>query len=244
MFTKTFSFWRRLVGRPAAEPVAAATAGTATQDDRRLWVRYTADLDGTVQLADGSDQTKRPAKVRDLSLGGANLILDHALQAGQIIRLEMPAGDDEVRTLLACIVRVQPEGPGEWSLGCVFSRELSQDDLETFGAQRVKHDPADQRTWVRFSCDLQAKFQRIGDPEAVTHTARVLNISASGIGFLADQPLDAGSLLNLDLCDKAGQLVRSILGCVVHTTLRANGEQAVGCNFIRQLTEEELHSLL
>jgi hypothetical protein len=38
--------------------------------------------------------------------------------------------------------------------------------------------------------------------------------------------------------------VRSILACIVHTTVRAGGELAAGCNFIRELGEEELNALL
>lgn len=245
MFTKTFSFWQRLVGTapaptPAAEPTREAAA--ATHDDRRLWVRYAANMPAKVEAADAT--IRGSAVVRDLSLGGANLLVEQPFQTGQLVSIELPACDDDVRTVLACVVRVAPEGPKRWSLGCVFSRELSADELERFGASRVKHDPADARTWVRFCTELRAEYQVVGDPENVTHPARVLNISASGVGLEVDAALEAGGLLNVDLLDRAGHPVRSILACVVHTTRRAGGALAVGCNFIRELTEDELEALL
>ena len=65
------------------------------------------------------------AKVRDLSLGGANLLVDRPFEAGQMLSVELPANKGDVRTVLACVVRVIPQEDGHWSLGCVFSRELN-----------------------------------------------------------------------------------------------------------------------
>lgn len=245
MFAKTFSFWQRLVGTaptPSSDVTPAGDTATATHDDRRLWVRYTANLPAKVEAADAT--ISGSAVVRDLSLGGANLLVEQPFQAGQLVSIALPASDDDACTVLACVVRVAPEGAGRWSLGCVFARELSADDLERFGASRVKHDAADQRTWVRFRTELRAEYQVVGDPENATHPACVLNISASGVGLEIESALEAGSLLNVDLLDRQGRPVRSILACAVHTTRRAGGALAVGCNFIRELTEDELEALL
>jgi hypothetical protein len=238
MFEKTFSFWRRLVG------TAPASQAAPPQDDRRLWIRYAADLQGNIQLAEKQGSAKILAKIRDLSLGGANLLVDRPLQAGQMLSLELPAYKDEIRTVLACVVRVLPQNDGKWSLGCVFSRELNHEDLGSFGAQKVQASEDDNRTWVRFFCALKASYRKVGDPAEQSQSAQVLNISANGIGLSVQPTLEAGALLNVDLHDKSGRMVRTILACVVHTTLRAGGDYAVGCNFIRELSEEELQSLL
>jgi hypothetical protein len=244
MFERTFTFWRRLVGIPS-EPahVSSAESATATQEDRRLWVRYAADADARIQLADQPGSEMVAVKVRDMSQGGANLIADKPIQAGQILSLEMPFDDGEVYTILACVVRANPEN-GQWSLGCVFSRELSHEDLSHFGAEKVKHNPEDQRTWVRYDSTLRACYQPIGQAEGPHAEAQVLNISASGIGLLMREPSVAGTLINLELLDRNGQSLRTILACIVHTTSRANGEYAAGCNFIRELSEQELQALL
>jgi hypothetical protein len=241
MFERTFSFWRHLLGK-TEQPGDAG--GTAVAEDRRLWVRYEADLEARVQLAQESHSERVSARVCDISIGGANLITDVAFQAGQILSIELPVVDDEQQVVLACVVRVLPQRDGTWSLGCVFSRELSVQDLEKVGAQKAKPAPGDQRSWVRFDTTTTATFQRIGEENGQSHSAQVLNVSASGVGLLLREPIEPGGLINLSLQGKHGQPVRSILACVVHTTVRAGGELAVGCNFIRELGEDELQVLL
>lgn len=242
MFERTFSFWRRLVGRPVETAPAGAVA-TSVQDERRLWVRYAAEGNACIQLADQPDSKKITVKIRDLSQGGASLEADEPIAPGQILSLQMPFDDGEMYTILACVVRAVPEN-GQWSLGCVFSRELSNEDLAHFGAKKVKHHPEDKRTWVRYDSNLRARFQRIGRTDEPHFDAQVLNISASGIGLLTREAAAAGSLINLELFDRNGHQLRTILACIIHTTTRTNGEHAVGCNFIRELTEDELKALL
>jgi hypothetical protein len=237
MFEKTFSFWRRLVGH-------APTPTAPDQQDRRLWVRFAADFPGNVQLAGAGGGDRILARVRDLSIGGVNLEIDRRLPLGQMLTLELAGANDEIRSVLACVVRTTAESDGKWSLGCVFSRELTEDDLERFGAQKTQPTSHDKRTWVRYECDVQAAYRKVGDPLALAHPAKVLNISANGIGLSVHPSLNAGALLNVDLRDRTGRMVRTILACVVHTTERAGGEFAVGCNFIRELREDELESLL
>jgi hypothetical protein len=242
MFERTFSFWRRLIGTSQRD---ADGGGTAVQEDRRLWVRYQADLEARVQLAQQDQAERVSAQVRDISIGGANLITERAFQAGQILSLELPAAvDDELQIVLACVVRAVPYRDGGWSLGCVFARELSAQDLEKVGAQKTKQTPGDLRTWTRYDCGTTATYQRIGEENGEAHAAQVLNISASGVGLLLNESAEPGCLINLSLQGKHGQPVRSILACIVHTTVRAGGELAVGCNFIRELGEDELSALI
>jgi hypothetical protein len=242
MFERTFSFWRRLIG---TSPRDTDNGGTVVEEDRRLWVRYQADLETRLRLAHQDQAERVSARVRDISIGGANLITDRAFQPGQILSLELPAVlHDELQIVLACVVRVVPHRNGTWSLGCVFARELSAQDLETVGAKKAKPNPGDQRTWRRFDCVTTATYERIGEENGHAHAAQVLNISASGVGLLLDEPAEPGSLINLTLKGRHGEPVRSILACIVHTTVRAGGELAVGCNFIRELSEDELSALI
>jgi hypothetical protein len=241
MLQETFSFWRRLVG-VAPAPVSVVPA---PQDERRLWVRYAAELQGNLQLAQEQDAGSILANVRDLSVGGANLQLDRRLDLGQMVTLELPSDQDETTIVLACVVRATPNPDKTWSIGCVFSRELSPEDLHRFGARKQPAADSDQRTWVRFACFLQAAYRRVNDPaNPLPCPAQILNISANGIGLSVEPSLKAGTLLNVDLLDKQGKYVRTLLACVVHTTRRSGGDYAIGCNFIRVLSEAELHSLL
>ena len=241
MFERTASLWRRLVGANPGQQTSGGTA-TAVHEDRRLWCRYKSDSEATLQL--GSDD-RVSARVRDISLGGANLVVNRPVSSGQMLTLELPsANGQELQVVLACVVRVVPTGEGEWSVGCVFSRELSPEDLDRLGAEPKKGDAADQRTWVRYPCNLEAVYQPVGADEAKPRPAEVLNVSASGVGLLLREPVEAGTLLQLDLVGRQGTVTRSILACVVHSTRQSDGALAVGCNFIRELAEEELRSLL
>src|SRR5438552_3613305 len=131
MFARAFSFWQRLVGTSPA----ASHGDSAVEDDRRLWVRHATDLQGKVRSA-GINGERLLASVRDLSCGGANLLMAHPFEAGEMLTLEVPSEQGETRTILACVVRVVAEDD-QWSLGCVFARELSADELDAFGAQKI-----------------------------------------------------------------------------------------------------------
>src|SRR5437016_5982510 len=229
MFQRTFSFWRRLIGH---NPKPVHEAGTAVEDERRLWLRYATDLQGQVQLPEGAPQEKILANVRDLSQGGANLIVGNAIPLGQMLTLDLPAGEGQVYSVLACVVRSAPEANGTWSLGCVFSRELTSDDLDRFGAQKRQADESDQRVWVRYECAVKASYRAFGDAADEATPVQVLNISATGIGLLVSKAFDTGALINVDLLDKTGRKVTAILACIVHTTEHPGGKHALGCNFI------------
>jgi hypothetical protein len=238
MLTEKLSFLRRWIGKEAA-------AETEKKDDRRFWIRYPADLDSSVQLADYPGEDRIPARIRDISRGGVNLLLDEPLQIGQLLSLEMPSPDDPERVfqLLACIVRSENETGGRHSLGCVFSRELSDEDLFNFGARRVRHAPEDQRNWMRFSCELTATFYRIGETPDEARAARVANVSASGIGLEVEDEIPVGSLLNLNVIGKTGH-EKTLLACVVHAVRQGQGNWQLGCNFIHELSESDFRDMM
>ncbi len=239
MFGQQLTFWRRLVGKH--EPASQ----TATDDERRFWVRYPADLKSSVQLADYPGDDRVPARIRDISRGGVNLVLEQGFQPGQLLSLEMPSTDNPERVfqMLACVVRSAPEPGGRHSLGCVFSRELTEDDLFSFGARRVRHAPHDKRTWQRFPCQLQATFHKIGDDEEDARTAHLSKISASGVGLEVTEAIDVGSLLNVHVVGNRGQQ-RTLLTCVVHAVHQGDSNWQLGCNFIRELTESDFQDMM
>ena len=73
MFERTRNFWRRLLGRPATS--AGGNVAVATGEERRVWVRYPADLETSFIPADGPESTRFSARVRNISLGGINLLV-------------------------------------------------------------------------------------------------------------------------------------------------------------------------
>src|SRR5437870_1042580 len=116
MFERASSLLRRLVGKT---PVPQSKTATS-ELDRRLWIRYATDVATNIQVAGNGQETRLPARVKDISLGGANLVLDRAFPPGQLLSLELPReGGQETQTVLACVVRVRAEDSGEWAVGCV-----------------------------------------------------------------------------------------------------------------------------
>src|SRR5437016_2884438 len=133
MFERTKTFWRRLLGKPASK------VGRAGQqaEERRAWIRLSADLETSYKPAAAQDGTRLSARVRNISLGGVNLVVGRAFQPGEMISVALPGASEESHCdVLACVVHCGEEQPGAWSLGCTFSRELSDEDLEAFGARR------------------------------------------------------------------------------------------------------------
>ena len=71
----------------------------------------------------------------------------------------------------------------------------------------------------------------------------MVNISLGGIGLEVEQSIDNGALLNLELKSTAGQ-VKTILACVVHVLSHGVKGRVLGCNFIHELSEADLHALV
>jgi hypothetical protein len=212
--------------------------------ERRVWVRYPCDLEASCRPANTPDAMRLSARVRNVSRGGINLLLDCPVQSGSLLSVELPGISDQLNsTVLAYVVRVSRKSGG-WSVGCTFATELNDEDLEPFGARRIKHRPEDQRSFVRFPCNVQAVYRFVKGPEPNAGQARVVNVSANGIGLLTDRPVDLGKLLSLELRSASTDFSLNILACVVRLTPHSDSEWALGCNLIRELTHKELKALL
>jgi c-di-GMP-binding flagellar brake protein YcgR len=242
MFERTRTFWRRLLGRPGQTATATLEDGS---DDRRVWIRYPADLATAYKPAGAPDSTRLSAHVRNISLGGINLVGNRAFQPGELLTVELPGASEETRcNVLACVVHCAEEEPAAWSLGCTFSRELNDEDLAHFGARRERHDASDQRQWKRFPSSVTATYQQVAHEDASPCPAKVLDISATGVGLLVEHEIENGTLLSVELHNATGTVERTMLACIVHVTHQASNEWALGCNFIRTLSEEDLKALV
>jgi hypothetical protein len=244
MWTKTISRVGRLFG------VSKAAEG-AQREERRTWGRVACDVETMVRPAGGEPAaaaSSSPARVRNVSLGGINLTAPVAFEPGALLSVALPVGGSETE-LLACVVRCEPVegGGGKWELGCTFAARLSDEDLRELGARREKASAPDQRTWVRYPCQAAATFQVISAEAAAAAAAEavaaVLNVSASGIALQAEAALRVGDLLSLEL-RRDGVVVVTTLASVVRTATAPDGARFVGCNFIRELADEQVIALL
>ena len=235
MLARALASWNRLVrwGRGEHSP----------GEDRRVWVRFPSGLETTLQPARGLDGPRLGARVQDVSRGGIRLVVDRPFEAGELLSVELPAAEGHApSTVLACVVRAAAGDGGSWSVGCTFAAELGEDDLQVFGARRVKAPVTDPREWVRFPCRAQATFQVVRAPAAPA-AAEVLNVSASGIGLRAEADLSVGELLSVELRGDDRPALTT-LACVVRVTAEPGGKQVLGCNFIGELADDDLRALV
>jgi hypothetical protein len=233
--------WRRLGGsgsRPT--PTPGAEPGES-EEDRRVWARHSSALEARVQSTRPGLTGAVPARVRDISRGGASLEVARPFDPGELVSVELP-GPDGGSFALACVVHVTEAGEGWFLLGCTFAQELSDGDLAAFGARRRRSTGPDQRGWERFRCSAAARCQLLSGDAAPAWPARVHNISASGVGLVADRQLETGTLLNVTVQRPDGRSP-TLLACVVQVTPREDGEWALGCNFLRELAEADLLAL-
>jgi hypothetical protein len=243
MFQSALSFLRRLVGGKAA---SSRPAVEQESEERRVRVRYQSNVQVQFQPLNGSTGPSLSARVRNISLGGVSLLVSRRFQPGDLLSVELPGIDGQAgSTVLACVVHATAHNPAEWALGCTFAHELSDHDLQPFGAKREKPAQSDDaRGWVRFPCSVTAVCHNTSAPREKPWPVEVLNISSSGIGLLVSRTVETGTLLNLELHRGHEAAGHTILACVVHVTPREHGQLGVGCNFIRELSDAELKSLL
>ncbi len=221
------------------------SSGMPENEDRRVWVRFPARTEAQVKPADDDEGRAFNAKVLDVSIGGVKLQVNRAFQEGSLISVELPGCDESSEVcVLACVIRAQPHTHGTWILGCNFSRELDACDLQGFGIAKAKPVSPDQRDWPRFECGVNAYYTETCSPSAERVPVKVANLSAGGIALVVDREVKNGSMLGIDLFTAAGKFVTSILSCVVHIRALPDGKRTLGCNFICELSEEDLNALL
>lgn len=240
--SKPVTFWRWLTGQSLA--LTPVSSEDKADDERRVWLRYAAKKH--VRCGEANDVTDAGVRgeIRDLSRGGIQIVAARRFDPGTLIGIELPLfpGQDTL-TVLACVVRTQPHGDSEWSMGCRFSCELNDEQLGFFGAVRARPSSPDSRGWERFPCEVKAFIQRVNDPAAAFRPARLLNIAVGGMALQVDESIGVGELLSADLHDGKGQPIVTLLACVVHSQPVAEG-QMLGCNFIRELTDQEVSALV
>jgi hypothetical protein len=231
MFERTRSFLHRLT-----HPT------TWTGEERRLWNRQATMKTVRVKLDD--DDEVLEAQIQDISRGGARLQVDRDIAHGRMIRIDLPEHAPGMHTsVLACVVHVRRGPQGIYSLGCQFSTELSEQDMQILGAPKVRANRSDERLWQRIKVAGTAIYRDVrqnGDEKR----AAIYNLSPTGVALLLDEEIGPGTLLQLDLYAQRATQALQILACVVYQTPHEDGLWLVGCNFIRELDDRDYATFL
>jgi hypothetical protein len=99
--------------------------------ERRAFVRFGCNLDTSLRPIGHTRQDPWLGTVFNISRGGVGLVLHRRFETGTLLAIELQGRDGlSSGTLLARVAHVTPRGDAEWTVGCAFVHELSEDDLK------------------------------------------------------------------------------------------------------------------
>jgi len=212
-------------------------------DERRAHVRHPVDVETTCHfLADGREIR---ARIRDVSHSGVNLAIPHAVPEGTMVRVQLPGPADAPHTtVLACVTNTRELLENQWTIGCMFSLEMSDAEMRHLGGENKLSSADDQRAWVRYPSQGTVEYRLLPAEEGDSRTADLVDLSPGGLGLIVTEPLEPGDAITVNLKRQNNQPDRSMLACVVYMAERPDGKRAVGCNFLHELSERELRELV
>jgi c-di-GMP-binding flagellar brake protein YcgR len=113
------------------------------------------------------------------------------------------------------------------------------------GDERPKPpDLTNRRGWVRYQCRPATGGRVLVGEKQEMQRGWLLNLSQGGAAMLLNRPLEAGQPVVLRIQKLEGNSAVELAARVVHSAPQLNGDWAVGFEFVRPLTDEELETLL
>ncbi|HEX5272834.1 MAG TPA: PilZ domain-containing protein [Gemmataceae bacterium] len=108
-----------------------AVQNPGADSDRRAHVRYSHDLPTTCRPLGRDSGASWLAQVRDVSRGGASLVLDREVRVGAVLVVAVEGlGGRFARPLLMRVMHVRPDVAGGWEAGCAFVSPLTETDVQ------------------------------------------------------------------------------------------------------------------
>jgi hypothetical protein len=186
------------------------------------------------------------ARVLNVSKDAINLITNRPVETGASLRLELPAVAEGPGTrVLACVVRATRTPKRRWIAECWLPLPLYPSDLECLGVQEMKALEGDRRAWPRWPCRSKALLRPAGSAEGPEETAEITDLSFGGLRLaIATDPFDVGTGVQLGLLRATPLPPLEILASVCHVRRQPGGGWSIGCTFIRELSWQELLSVL
>jgi hypothetical protein len=174
-----------------------------------------------------------------------NLLAKRPCPEGSSLSVDLPAsGDQPATSILVRVVSAAEELDGRWSLGCAVARELSDADLQPFGAKPLQSAAPDRRKWVRFPCHARATYQKIPPRDSIHRTAEIVDIAPAGISLLTPDSLELGTVIQLECRNEHGILTLRTMCAVVRQTLCEDGGWEIGCQFVHEFSVAGVQSFL
>lgn len=105
---------------------AAVLVEAPPAPNRRVWVRHLCDWEGALRAEQLAVDRQFPARIKDVSRGGLRLLAHQEFEVGAILSVQ--AGEVG-RSFLAEVKHVTSLPDGSWSIGCRFTKQLSEAHL-------------------------------------------------------------------------------------------------------------------
>jgi hypothetical protein len=214
----------------------------SSPNERREHPRHPTNIETMCRPV--SDPVELPARIINLSNGGVLVRLGKLLREGTMIRVDLPKVGGSSVAVLACVMHVHQVGRFEWDVGCNFSLELSEEEIQALGGQKIPTAASDLRAWVRHPARGTVDYRQLPGHEGPPDAAELVNLSPAGAGLVVESPLEPGTALLLTLKRLDNKPDRQLLACVVYQAARDDGKWAIGCNFLHRLSEMEVDELL
>lgn len=118
---------------PSPRTSPAPDSSAVSADNRRAYVRFPCELDGSFSPLTGGRGAEWMGKIRDISQGGIGIVLGRRFELGTLLSVEIrDASGLSSGNLLARVVHVTPHTSGGWVIGCCFTNEIGEDDVKRF----------------------------------------------------------------------------------------------------------------
>jgi hypothetical protein len=111
----------------------------------------------------------------------------------------------------------------------------------------VMTEPADKerRAWVRHPSRPETPFSEVAEEDyVIPQKARILDLSAAGVGLLVTGQIAPGTIVDVVLCRTSDDSSRTFPARVVHCRAQEGGGWLLGCNFTTPLREEQLQEFI
>ncbi len=215
-------------------------------EERRAARRLAARL-ATSVLPTCPPGSAEEARVRDFSPFGVGLLMSRRVEYGTRLLIDLErATNGAVHSVLGRVVHATPladaEG-GPWLIGCALVGELDEAGLKAFDAGRVRPAKSDCRAWVRFPCEVETLCHTVEAVPGEHMPARVVNVSAGGVGLLLPCQFESRTLLRLRLPAAPGDEPRAVLVRVRQARPHGGDHWYLGCEFVDRLSDGELAAL-
>jgi hypothetical protein len=104
-------------------------------------------------------------------------------------------------------------------------------------------DELERRAAERHPCELQPSWRVLGQGGGESWSAKVHDISRTGICLEVPCGIRPGTVLIIRLHGRGEKLSRPLAVRIMHCTARPEGDWLIGCVFVRPLLEEQLREL-